>query len=242
MATQVLNHVKCLVGKYDLTGWSNACALNYGADALDVTVFCNDTRVRKGGLKTVTSQLEGFWEAGATGPDKAHADYMALANVPVILIPSGSAIAASNIGQPAYGFLASHSEYIMGGSVGEMLKYTMRAEANGPLVRGNMLMYGSKTGSASGTAYQLGAPSAIQTVFACLQVYSAAVDTLDVILESDNAAGFPHAATRITFAQANDETYEWKTFVGGTTDDYWRVSWTLGAAGPFVFSVFMGIL
>jgi hypothetical protein len=69
--------------------------------------------------------------------------------------------------------------------------------------------------------------------------------TLDVIVQSDDASGFPSATNRITFTQATGFTAEYATPVAGAiTDDWWRVNFTIGgtASPNFTFICVIGIL
>lgn len=94
------------------------------------------------------------------------------------------------------------------------------------------------TSTANSTAIQVGALAAGQTGVGILRVMSASGSspTLDVVIASDTASGFPSTTSRITFTQATGVTSERKTVAGAVTDDYWRAQMTLGG-GSTEFSM-----
>ncbi len=103
----------------------------------------------------------------------------------------------------------------------------------------------SRTSSSSGTGRQIGAVSSTQTLYAALHVISASgtSPTLDVKVQSDDNSGFTSATDRITFTQATDVTSEWGSVGGAITDDYWRITYTVGGTSPsFAFAVTAGIV
>lgn len=232
MGQIILSNCLLLAGKYNMSGKLNAIALNDSPDMLDNTTMGATAKSRKKGLDVITADLEGFWEQE---PDE-YFFVLGTPNVPMTVAPEPTE------GGPAYSFLSQNVEYSTGGSVGELMKFTVKSEAVGQrMVRGRILLNATKTANGSGTAFELGAIGASQTMYAALHVVSAAVDTLDVIIQSDALEAFGSPSDQITFVQATDETFEWKTKAGPVADTWWRVNYTLGAVGPFTFTVFAGI-
>ena len=71
---------------------------------------------------------------------------------------------------------------------------------------------------------------------------SGTTPTLVVKVQSDDNAGFTSATDRITFTSANSIGGQWSSVAGAVTDDYWRVTWTVGGTSPsFTFVVALGI-
>ena len=239
MAAFVFTNPKLWLAGYELEGVLSTLALNYGAEIKDATVFGNTTRIRKGGLKTVAGQVEGFYDA--TTIDAALFSRIGAANVPVTCAPDG----AGAEGERAFALLAALGEYRIGGELGEMSKLSLPLDSGGPLVKGTIVHNAARTATGNGTAFQLGAVSATQKLYAALHVVAAAgtTPTLDVSVQSDNAQGFASPAAQITFTQATAIASEWKELAGAVADDWWRVSFTVGGASPsFTFAVFLGIL
>ncbi|MGH2710617.1 MAG: hypothetical protein ACRDH9_05370, partial [Actinomycetota bacterium] len=81
-----------------------------------------------------------------------------------------------------------------------------------------------------------------KTVYAALHVLDASAgDTLDVIVQTDDGAGFASPTTLITFDQAAAVGAQFKT-AAGNADDWYRVNFTIGGAGPsFKFVAVVGV-
>lgn len=237
MAEHILRDQKLWLDGFNFTGVMSAMGLDYGAEVVDRTVFGSDTRQRLGGLKTVTAQHEGFYDADPF--DEALFSRIGSGDTPM----SFAADDASE-GSAAYSFLANLAEYSPGAQVGDMYAFTVSAEASGSLIRGTLMHDAARTTSANGTAQQLGAASSAQTVYAALHVVAASgtTPTLDVTVESDDAGGFASPVTQLTFAQKIAIGSEWLTLAGPVTDDWWRIAWSIGGTGPsFTFVVVLGI-
>jgi hypothetical protein len=122
------------------------------------------------------------------------------------------------------------------------------SSSTGPVVRGLLVHPSnvSRTSSSTGTGRQLGAVAAGKSMYAALHVISASGTnpTLDVILQSDDNASFTSATSRITFTQATGRTSQLSSVAGAITDDYWRVSYTIGGTNTptFAFAVTAGII
>lgn len=247
MATEVLTNAAILVDGYDLSGHSNALALQYGAEMKDATVFGEDTRINKGGLKTVMANGRGFYETGTAGqPDEGEPDAALFSRIGTKGLVTSLA-GVRTVGQVAYLFTTTGAVYELGGQVGELLPYSLDLEGAGvPLVRGRLMADQTSVGSSgNGTAVQVGAVASGQRMYAALHVLAASgtTPTLDVTVESDDASGMGSPTTRITFAQATGVTSEWASVAGAITDDWWRIAWSLGGTTPsFDFLVTIGIL
>jgi hypothetical protein len=221
-----------------MSGKLNAIALNDTPDILENTTMGCTARSRKKGLDLITADLEGFWEEE---PDTYFSE-LGTPNVPLTIAPLPTE------GGAAYSFLSQNIEYKWGGMVGDMGKFSVKAESVGTkMIRGAILLNDTKDATGNGTAFQLGAGTG-KTLYGSLHVISAsASDTLDVIIQSDALEAFGSAAAKITFTQValgagGGGTYEWKT-AAGDGDDWYRVNYTIAGAGPsFIFAVFLGLI
>ena len=132
-----------------------------------------------------------------------------------------------------------------GATLGEMMRFSVSAEATGDLIRGNVLFpLTTATTSGQSAAQNLGAVTATQYLYGALHVTAAsAADTLDVVIQSDDAEGMASPTARITFTQKTAIGSQWATPVlGAITDTWWRIDYTIGGASPsFDFTVMMGI-
>jgi hypothetical protein len=238
MGQIVLTNCRLWVAGYNMSGKLNAIALDDAPDVLDNTTFGCTAKSRKKGMDMIMGALAGFWELE---PDE-YFSTLGTPNIPIIVAPEPTE------GLAAYYFLSQNTEYKLDGTVGDMAKFSVKAESVGTrMVRGNILLNDTKVANGNGTAFQLGVGTG-KTIYGCLQVISAsASDTLDVIIQSDNAVGFPHPASLITFTQVNlgaggGRTYQSLT-AAGNADDWYRVNYTVGGVGPsFEFVVFMGMV
>lgn len=234
---EALVNCKLYVDGYDLSGDHNALAMLPEIEPLDATAFGMGTRKHIAGLKTLTFNHQGIWNAG-TGAveDVLHGD-LGVVNKPMTIAPKTGAE-----GEVAY-FLRSHiSAYRPGASIGELFAFSVEGEVSDSVgvIRGTVLGTGAKTATGDGTAYQLGAVASGESLYAVMHVtaVSGTNPTLDVILESDDAEGFPSGTTRITFTQATAIGSEWATPVAGPiTDDWWRLSYTIGGTDTPTFTV-----
>ena len=84
-----------------------------------------------------------------------------------------------------------------------------------------------------------------KSMYAALHVISVSgtSPTLDVIVQSDDNSGFTTPTNRITFSQTGAVGAEWGSVAGAVTDDYWRVSYTIGGSDTptFAFAVTCGL-
>jgi hypothetical protein len=243
MATQTLTNCKIYVAGFDLSGDLNAVALDYGADMLDGTTFGQTTRINVGGLKTTVAKCEGLYDVDGTDePDDVIYSRIGTANVPVSICPTTGAV-----GEVAYLFRSVHTEYSVGGAIGDLLPFSVGAEGSdgAPPIRGYVMQAsGSVTADANGTAVQLGAVSATQRLYGSLHVLSASAgDTLDITVESDTASNFPSATTVLTFGQLTTAgESDWQSVAGAITDTWYRIAINVGGVGPdFSFVVTLGI-
>lgn len=242
MSEQIANNVQILSGAFDISGDMNQVLLDMGVDTPDNTRFNDDTRVfAAGGLETFTVGGSGFWEGGTDAVDESTYNAIGGAVRPVTVVPS-----AGLDGDLAYTMQAVKNSYQTGGNIGDILPFSFGAVAGGDrLVRGTIMATGAKTATGNGTARQLGAVAAGQKLYAALHVLDPVTGTsptLDVVVESDDNAGMTSATTRLTFTQATGKTSEWLSLAGAITDDYWRITYTIGGTSPSIpFVVVLGI-
>lgn len=242
MAVQALTNCAVWVAQADLTGYSNSVNLSAEVDQLDSTTFGAGTyRSFVGGLKQVSAEVNGFWDAlDTTYPDERLWTDLGVNSVPVSFVPSGGAN-----GDLAYFMSALRASYAPGGSVGELISFSTTAVGDGakPLVRGTAL-HGSaaRTSSGTGTAYQLGAVSASQRLYAAVHVFAVAGSgTFTPIIQSDNGAGMASPVTALSFTPLTAIGGQFTSVAGAITDDYFRVSYTITGFTSVTFAIVAGI-
>ena len=245
MAVQYWKNMSILEGSVELAGHGKSVDIQTTVAPLDKTALDTTGWVElTGGLKTTTVNFEfmqdhavanavdsGFWSSfGSTGTVRSIGT----------LADDGSA---------AYLMRGINLSYqVIGGQVGELAMGSVSGStSSGPVVRGKLLHPSStaRTTSSTGTGRQLGAVASGKSMYAALHVISASgsTPTLDVKVQSDDNGSFTTPTDRITFTQATDVTSEWGSVAGAITDDYWRVSYTIGGTDPsFAFAVTCGLL
>jgi len=238
MATFVQTDVQWWLDEFDLSSDFNAVSLATDAELVDDTVYGDDTRSMAGGLGTVRLEGEGHMQATVDGRLWST---VGIADTVVSIGPVDGTETS-----PAYFAQLLTAEYTpLTGSVGDMAAFRVSGEGRGGggVVSGQIFINRSSitSSSNSGTAVQLGAVSASQSVYASLHALSVSGGTLDVTVESDDAIGMASATTRITFTQVTAVGSEFKSTAGAITDDYWRVDFTVGGGGTFAFVVCVGI-
>jgi hypothetical protein len=243
MAEQILQNCDILVGGYNWTTQHNQVTVNAGREAKDKSAFRGNTRIYKPGLKTVDYSTQFFYDADATNIqiDDEFWSNIDDSGVPLTVWPAGA-----DEGNLGYGSVIAKSAYNLAGVHGELFTGTMNAGPAGELWHPTSLIdhLTARTSTADGSSVQVGAVSATQSVMAFLQVIlvSGTSPTLDVTVESDDDTGFASAATRFTFVQKTAVGYEVMAAVNGAiTDDWWRVSYTIGGSDTPTFKFLVGL-
>ncbi len=233
---------KVYVDKWDFSGDTRGVELEMSPELQDDTVLGDGFRSNMLGIEPWVLQEEGIWVAGANKIDANVAANKGLVDKLVTV-----ACVDGAEGDIAYFARSTLGLYTLGGEVGEINPFSLRMEGTGSdrMVRGTILITGAKTATGNGTARQLGAVAAGDKLFAGLHVLAASgtSPTLDVIVQSDDASGFPSASNRITFARQTATASVYATPVAGAiTDDWWRINYTIGGGSPsFTFVVTVGI-
>lgn len=243
MSHYVLTDAKVWVDGFDFSGDSNALAINYSADEVEDTNFGDTTHIFLGGLQKFDASFEGAVDLGTATVEGTN-----FGNVGVNDTPVTFGIATGADGEIGYTMKSMTSKYDWGAKIGELTKYSVGLSAsNERLVRGTIMHNATRTATGNGTARQLGAVAAGQSVYATLHVLatvSGTNPTLDVVVASAATDSWP-GTSRITFTQKTAIGSQFATPVAGSiTDTWWRVQWTItGTATPtFPFVVIIGIV
>lgn len=238
----VFTNAQIIVGGYDLASEHNAIELAEMAAMLDANVFGDAAKRMKGGLKTFTVRGSGLY---SSVEDPVLTTNLGLADVLLTLFPSAVVDGMTK----GYAFQCVEGLYRIGGRVGSLLPFTMQANPQGTALARAISLKDFRstalTTTSNGTAFQLGAVAAGQTLYAGLHIFGAGTGTIDVTISSDPLATFLAATTQITFAQqsALNTTGVWATPVTtAITDTWWRANWTIAGGAPsFTGIVWMAI-
>lgn len=185
MAKAILD-ARIYLAECDLSGVSNAAALNVKSDVVDCTAFSDDYKDKLVGLSDVIVDVSGFFSAEAvTGnPDHKMFDQLALSNAVLTLAPE-----AGTAGTTAFFFRPTLTQYTpLDGKVSDMATFKLHGEGARPLVRGKVLAAkAARTTTDGGTKMNLGAYSSTQSLYGALHVFTASEsDTLDASIAIAN--------------------------------------------------------
>ncbi|MEH1059396.1 hypothetical protein V6U89_29835 [Micromonospora sp. CPCC 206171] len=239
MTTFALTDATIWVAGYDFTGDSNEVALSASADELDCTTFgSGGFRARKAGLKSVEARVAGYWDAGPGAVDAEAFNGLAVADRVVTIAPSNAETT------PAYMFRGGQFSYELFGQVGEMTPFSLNmlnTNSQG-LIRGQVAKAKGSVSTAGplGSVVNLGPVAANQYLYAALHVFSAGT-TLNLQIQSDNAAGFATPTTVTTLPPVTVAGGTWMVRVPGPlTDTHYRFN-VSGVALPFTVAAAIGI-
>jgi len=212
---------------------ANAVQVDHTADALEDTVFTDTARSRIAGLKDSAMQVSGFFNSTE---DKEMFDGIAAAKPFTVS-------AGATVGVVAYLMNSlSTSHGALEGSVGDVLGFSLQGQTTGALVRGALGFNGTSTGLEDGTAIQLGAIAATQSLYASFHLTAITGTDIGLRIGSDDAQGFPSTATvgaEQTLSAASPSA--WLKVDGALTDDWFRVSVTSGTFSSATFAVGFGV-
>jgi hypothetical protein len=231
MAKTVYFDTKLLVDGYDLSGDINRATVEHKAEIHDATGFgSSQFREKIPGLKTLNLSFEGYYDIGDGEPDPLLFNTIGSTASEIIVIPEeGSA------GETALFCKGVQASFSPGGDVGGVARLNINSEGATDLVRGTCMGASTYTETANGTAYNLGAVTAAQSVYICAMAtaVSGTDPTIDIKLQSDDAEGFLDPTDQITLSQMTETgDHEWSSKAGAITDDWWRVVVTIGGTDP----------
>lgn len=236
MTTKVISNLPVWCNGYNFSSSMHEIAISYGADEKECTTLADSTHLFKNGLLSSGFAMNGYWDETTTNP--VDSQNFAQTGANSLLTFSGEACA---VGDVAYFMNALQHQYNLTGDLGEMFSFTVDAGAAGSLVRGIVELNSALTSSGSSAGYQHGGFTG--SMFAALHV--TAVDgtspTFDAVLESDDNAGFTSPTTRATFTQVTGITSEMVEYAATETDDYYRITYTIGGTGSPSFTVAVSI-
>ena len=235
----VFTNVQALAGSADLTGQSNEVGMQVTLNEIESTTFGSaGWREYLAGLGDTKGTITGNWSP--TVDDVAFAG-VGVAGTPITVVPGGN-----TVGNVAYTLKTLQSTYDQGAKVGDLAPFTMGFAGVGVPVRGALLHPTgvSRTSTGTGTAVNLGAATAGQSVYAALHVLAASgtTPTLDITIEADTANTFPAPVTVGSFATVTATGSQWVALTAPSSSDiYYRVSYVLGGTTPsFQFAVAAG--
>ena len=238
MGNLVIKGRPAWLGAYNFADQINALAIDYGSEAQNNTILTDSNVSNIGGLFTFGFAFQGF-------SDHSAADGVAFTNIG----SSAPLVSATESGtEQEIAYLVNTKQLSVTpiqGSVGDMAGLEVTGNSADRLIRGVLECNRTAAATSTSTGIQQGSVSATQKMYASLHVTAASGSspTLDCVVQSDDNAAFTSATSRIVFTQATTTTSEFSSVSGAITDDYWRVSFTIGGTTPsFTFALAFGII
>lgn len=244
MAKTILKDIKLLVSKFDLSSQINNIEMALNVEEKDVTTFdTTGDREFLGGLRDSKWTYQGFWDAAVTTGDPDATLFAGLGTALPATAIKPAAAGAPAVGDVLYMISGASLAHKFGGAVGDVAPMTLDLRSAAAMVRGLLLdRQAAATATGNGTAQQHSAVSATQRLFYVVHVIGGTAGTLDLVIESDNGAGFATAATVATIAQFTGPGSVWGYVNGAITDDYFRVARTIAGGGTWNYYVGLGII
>lgn len=238
MTIATLEDCTLWLDEHDLTSDTNQADITDEFDVKDSTTFgSGGKRARLAGLESFGAECKGFLNTSGSEPAWAGTRGNALVSTMTI---DGTTNTVAYMGR----YL--NAKFVQNATLGEIARIDgTLTSSQGSLIKGELLVpKAARTTSSNSTARQITDVAAGESVYGALHIFavSGTTPTLDVVVASDDGAGFGSGTTRLTFPQANAVGSSWQSAAGAITDDYWRVAWTVGGTDPsFTFAVAVGI-
>jgi hypothetical protein len=233
MSKFTLQNVRTFSAGADLTTRSNRAEIGMEAESKDATAFAPSGQVwheELSGIKTVTVNAAGQWEAG----DASMVDDSAFANLgsvsPLTLCPQTAADGAL-----AYMTAFNRTSYSLGGSVGDVIPWSGKWVGTWGLGRGVVMGTPTpRTATGNSSVFQLPAVLAGQFLVGTLHVMSLSGTTPAVTLtiQSSAVVGMTSPTTRLTFNSQSAIGGQVFRIGGPITDTFYRATWTISGTTP----------
>lgn len=238
MAAYALIDEQLLVGAFDLTQFTTDFDQWSEADMLPATTMSSL------GYPVV---IPGLSKCG--GSLKFLSDYATLGASTLLNAYHGVQVAYSSIPQSGTATAGAPASTMRGllskvarsaGGIGTVANGDLEFVGDSAQFDGYLGCTAALRGALTGTSIQMGAIPTGQRLWAALHVMSGTFTSLAVTIESDNATGFPSAATALTFSTVSAAGWQFLSAAGPMTDDWFRVKATIGS-GTALYCVVIGI-
>ncbi len=225
MTTTVLIDAFSYVHGYDFTVDTNQITLTNEAAALDRTTFRSGGWTElKGGLKSVSLGMSGFWSSSDTAGEPA-SDRVSFADLGVRdrVFTIG---ASETEGFPCFMFKAGHFNYQAFGTVGELAPFSLTSNGTGStgVVRGQLAaaMQSATATGALGSGVELGTVAAGKSLYGTVHVFDVGT-SVEVELYSATDDTFGTKTLRATTGSVTAPGGYWLTPVAGPiTHEFYR--------------------
>lgn len=231
-------------GGYDLTSTASEVSLESSFATVPVTTFGDSGNVKNiAGLEDAQVSVMTFLDTSVTDPAVWAERGGAIELLTMVAFPTGGTVTAGDRTYSVRGLLKSEKQMMKIGDAAKLDAQLMGAQPEG--VMGGMVLSPSTavTASGNGSAVQLGAQAAGQTVYFGIHVLAVSGNrTITAKLQSASSSGFGTPNDRVTLSSINAIGSGFGSSTTATTDTYWRVSYTIGgSSGSLTFAAFAAI-
>lgn len=248
MSILVLTDAFAHVDGHDFSCDTNNVMLRNDVAVLDATTFCSDGWTeQRGGLKSVTFDMSGFWQSAESGavdpevfPNLGQTDRVFTVGPSDVL--TTTSIGLFNAPGTCYMFRAGHFNYQMFGEIGQLTPFQVSsAGTNGIGSRRGKLIVPKQTVTGTGqvgvaldTAFGFGTT----TAYCAVHVFSAGT-TITLQLQSDDNLSFSSPTTQATIGPLTAADGTWTQVVGPGSDRYYRLN-VSAITGSFSIAAALG--
>ena len=234
MSKFTLQNVRLFAAGADLTTRNNRAEMSMEAESKDATAFTatgNTWHEELAGIKTVTVDGAGQWEAGDLSMVDDSAFAMLGATAPLTLCPQTAVD-----GSLAYLTAFNRQAYTLGGAVGDVVPWSGHWVGNWGLARGQVLATPTAR-TVTGTGSIITLPNApllaSQYAVGTLHLMGLTVGaSVTLTIQSAATVGFASPTTRLTFNAQSAIGGQVFRIAGPITDLYWRASYTISGSSP----------
>jgi hypothetical protein len=234
MAELVLTDLAMIYGDDIFSGQLQSASLELGREVVGNTDITGTTRTFASGKKTAHFSGSGKWIASGQDVDGTWNDMTTAGNM-MTVVPGGLTLADHNV---SYSMLALPTNYSTGGSVGDVLPFSVSLTAIGNVYRGQHHLSGTSSGYIFGGATQIGAPGASDVVFALVHATAFTGTNYQIIIQSSDNAFTGFGNTLVGSSNAGE--YQLAIFAGGDTDDWWRIA-VIGTYSSITVEAYLGL-
>lgn len=235
----VLKQVGVFVGPVRISSSVNKVEFSVQGQEIAVPHFEGDgwTDYETGMLGAAIS-FDGYWEADADGAtEKALFEGVGVGGAPLVVVKNEEGPALPAARDLCYFCQVAGTSYTDGAKVGDVRRRSLAFKPSGPVSRGKVLeFYAGGSGPATGYGTEVQIPGGVPAgkvlaIAACVTAKAGTLPLLDLVVESDNASGFASPVTRATVPQFSAVGSYYVEIPGPITDDYFRISRTVGGTG-----------
>ena len=229
----VLCDAQIYAGGVDLTGQANQVTESWSAAIGDKTTFASGcwTEVFPG-LKSANLDVQTYLDEALDG-----------GQLEAGVQPLICTVAETNVDLGfGYSLIGAVAEAGREWSLGELVRQPLQIRNSGEAYAGQLLLpKGARTADGNGTAAQLGAVPSGAAIRASLHIFGVTGGNLRVYVESAATSGMGSATDRIDFAAQTTAGGHYGRSTTATTNEWWRVRWTMTASSA-TFAVLVSFI